>query len=336
MTQVTTTAMTVGIDLGDRYSQYCVLDAKGETTEEGRLKTTPQALEQRFASLTSFGHEVVVANPRKLRMIFSNEGKNDRFDAAQLARVARLDPALLHPIQHRGRRGRLDLALLQSRNLFVRVRSQLVSHVRSSVKSFGARLSGCSTSTFARRAAGQIPKDLRVALVPILRTIEVLSARIASYDRRIERMCQDKYPETSVLRQVNGVGAVTGLTYVLKLEDPRRFKSRAVGAYLGLRPKQKQSGERDPELRISKAGDRELRRLLVQSAQYILGPFGKDSDLRRFGQTIASRGGKIAKRRAVIAVARKLSVLLHHLWLTGEVYEPLRNSQRRRCRTQLA
>ena len=352
MSESNTSEMTIGIDLGDKHSQSCVLDAVGEVVEEARLMTTPAALRQRFAScppariaieasthspwvwalLTELGHEVLVANPRKLRMIFTSDSKTDRFDAAQLARVARLDPKLLHPIQHRGPRARADLGLLRSRDMLVRTRAHLVTHVRSSVKAFGARLSGCSTAAFGRRAARQVPRELRQALIPVLRTIEELSKRIARYERRIEMMCREQYPETRVLRQVDGVGPVTSLTYVLKLEDPRRFKSRSVGAWLGLRPKKKQSGSRDPELRISKAGDRELRRLLVQSAQYILGPFGKDSDLRRFGERIALRGGKAAKRRAVVAVARKLSVLLHSLWLTGEVYEPLRNARReRRC-----
>jgi transposase len=229
----------------------------------------------------------------------------------------------------------VDLAVVRARDGLVKARTQLVNHVRSSLKSFGERLTGCSTKTFGRRAAGQIPKELRPALVPILRTIDALSARIVAYEKRIESMCHETYPQTERLRQVSGVGPVTALSYVLSLDDPSRFStSRTVGAYLGLRPRQQQSGERDPDLRITKAGDRDLRRLLVQSAQYILGPFGKDSDLKRFGKAIASRGGKIAKRRAVIAVARKLSVLLHRLWLTGEVYEPLRNSERGKARTR--
>ena len=137
------------------------------------------------------------------------------------------------------------------------------------------------------------------------------------------------YPETELLRQVEGIGPLTALTFVLTLEDPSRFaKSRSVGAYLGLVPATDQSGDRDPQKRISKEGDEMMRRLLVGSAHYILGPLGSDSDLRRHGEKIASRGGKNSKKRAVVAVARKLSVLLHRLWVTGEVYEPLRNTHR--------
>lgn len=343
--------MTIGIDLGDRFSQICVLDEAGETIEEGRLAMTKSAVRQRFGHaphariaieagthspwvstlLTELGHEVIVANPRKLRMIFKSDNKNDRLDAEQLARVARMDPRLLSPIVHRSQRTRADLAVGRARDTLVSARTQLVNHVRGCLKSFAIRLPKCSTRTFPRRVVAAVPSELRAALVPVLRTIDELTKRIVAYEKQIEQLSKQRYPETQVLRQVNGVGAVTAFTYVLTLEDPGRFRtSRSVGAYLGLRPKQRQSGASDPELRISKAGDRDLRRLLVQSAQYILGPFGAESDLRRFGLRLASRGGKSAKRRAVVAVARKLSVLLHRLWLTGAVYEPSRSSERHR------
>jgi transposase len=315
----------------------------------GRAATMEAAVRQRFAHaprarialeagthspwvavlLEELGHEVIVANPRKLRLIFKNERKNDRADAEQLARVARMDPRLLSPIEHRSPAARQDLAVARSRATLVSARTGLVNHVRGCLKSFGIRLPKCSTRTFPRSVAGSVPRELRAAVVPVLRMIDELTQRIVAYEKRIERIAAERHPVTQVLRQVNGVGAVTAFTYVLTLEDPTRFAtSRSVGAFLGLRPKQRQSGQSDPQLRISKAGDRELRRLLVQSAQYILGPFGTDSDLRRFGLKLAGRGGKAAKRRAVVAVARKLSVLLHRLWLTGEVYEPLRASDR--------
>jgi transposase len=351
MTDVTTAAnrMTIGIDLGDRFSHFCVLDEAGETIEEGRLAMTEIAFRRRFetapaariaievgthspwvdALLTKLGHEVLVANPRKLRMIFKSDRKNDRLDAEQLARVARLDPKLLSPIAHRERSTRADLAVARARDTAVAARTRMVNHVRGCLKSFAVRLPKCSTRTFPRRVVAAVPKELRPALVPLLRMIGELTERIVAYEKRIERLSKERYPETALLRQVNGVGAVTALTFVLTLEEPRRFRSsRSVGAYLGLRPKQRQSGASDPELRISKAGDRDLRRLLVQSAQYMLGPFGCDSDLRRFGSKIAARGGKSAKRRAVVALARKLAVLLHRLWVTGEVYEPLRTATR--------
>jgi transposase len=212
------------------------------------------------------------------------------------------------------------MAIIRSRQALIGCRTQLVNHVRGTVKSFGGRLPKCPAVSFHNKAPEHIPEALRPALVPILETISSLTRRIRDYDR---------YPETDLLRQIEGIGPLTALTFVLTLEDPYRFeKSRSVGAYLGLVPATAQSGERDPQKRISKEGDEMLRKLLVGSAHYILGPFGSDSDLRRHGEKIASRGGKNAKKRAVVAVARKLSVLLHSLWMSGELYEPLRNTHR--------
>jgi transposase len=163
----------------------------------------------------------------------------------------------------------------------------------------------------------------------LVETVGSLTEKIKDYDRRIEELAAQRYPETRLLRQVSGVGSLTALTFVLTLEDPQRFaQSRSVGAYLGLAPGTEQSGEQDPQKRISGEGDEMLRRLLVSSAHYILVPFAPDSDLRRHGQKIAQSGGKNAKKRAVVAVARKLCVLLHRLWASGEVYEPLRNARR--------
>ena len=189
----------------------------------------------------------------------------------------------------------------------------------------------CPVRSFHKKAPEHIPEALWAALEPILETIGSLSERIRDYDRQLETVCQEYCPETELLRQVEGVGALTALTFVLTLEDPHRFESsRSVGAYLGLVPARDQSGDRDPQRRISKEGDEMLKSLLVGSAHYILAPFGSDSDLRRHGEKIASRGGKNAKKRAAVAVARKLSVLLHSLWVSAELYEPLRNTQRSR------
>jgi transposase len=342
--------VTAGLDLGDKHSYLCLLDTRsGEVLEEGRLPTTPGALGRRFEGLKPMriaievgthspwvsrllqecGHEVLVANARKLRLIHQNKRKTDKIDAQNLARLARLDPKLLAPLKHRDEHTQAHLALLRSREALVEARTQLVNHVRGSVKAFGARLPKCSTPTFHNKAAPEIPEELQEVLRPVLETIASLTERIKAYERKLEALAEERYPETKLLRQVRGVGPLTALAFVLTLENPKRFrKSRAVGAYLGLAPAKQQSGERDPQQRISKEGDQMLRRLLVGSAHYILGPFGEDSDLRRHGEKIARRGGKSAKKRAVVAVARKLSVLLHHLWISGEAYEPLYNARR--------
>ena len=274
-------------------------------------------------------HEVLVANARKLHLIYANKRKSDKLDAENLARLARVDPKLLYPLEHRSERSQAHLALLHSREVLVRSRTQLINHVRGTVKSFGDRLPKCSASSFHNKVADGIPERLREALEPILKTIASLSARIRDYERKLETLAQEHYQETELLRQVQGVGALTALAFVLTLEDPARFEqSRAVGAYLGLVPGKDQSGEHDPQRRITGEGDEMLRRLLVGSAHYILGPFARDSDLRRHGMKIAERGGKNAKKRAVVAVARKLSVVLHHLWVSEEVYDPLYNARR--------
>jgi transposase len=350
--------MTAGLDIGDKYSYLCLIDqADGEVIEEGRLRTTPDALRRRFASeqqlriaieagthspwvsrlLEECGHEVLVANARKLRFIYANKRKTDEVDAENLARLARVDPKLLHPLRHRGEGSQAHLAIIRSREALVSTRTQLVNHVRGAVKSFGARLPKCPARSFHKRAPEHIPEALLPALRPILEQIGSLTERIRQYDRKLEAIREEHYPETDLLRQVEGIGTLTALTFVLTLEDPYRFeRSRSVGAYLGLVPATDRSGDRDPQKRISKEGDEMLRRLLVGSSHYILGPFGSDSDLRRHGQKIASRGGKNAKKRAAVAVARKLSVLLHRLWVTGEVYDPLHNTHRRQEREEAA
>jgi transposase len=342
--------MTAGLDLGDKYSYLCLIDTEsGELIEESRLRTTPETFGRRFSSerslriaievgthspwvsriLEECGHEVLVANARKVRLIYGDKRKNDKLDAQNLARLARLDPKLLYPLRHRGEDSQTHLAIIRSREALVNSRMQLVNHVRGVVKSFGHRLPKCSARSFHKKVAEDLPKELMPALGPLLETIGELTERIREYERKLEEIATEHYPETKILRQVEGIGTLTALSFVLVLEDPHRFlKSRAVGAYLGLVPGEDRSGESDPQQRISKQGDEMLRRLMVGSAHYILGPFGSDSDLRRHGEKIAGRGGKNAKKRAVVAVARKLSVLLHRLWVTGEIYEPLYNARR--------
>jgi transposase len=257
-------------------------------------------------------------------LIAENDSKSDSVDAELLARLARIDPGLLKPIVHRGEQAQRDRILIQARDGFVRARTQLVNQVRGFSKSLGTRLSSCSTVTFTKKVRASEGEDLFPGLSTMLGMIDSLSEQIRGMDREIEKLSKERYPETQLLRQVPGVGPLTALCFVLTIEDPGRFaKSRSVGAYLGLRPRQRDSGEYHSQLRITKAGDRLLRRLLVTSAHYVLGPFGPDTDLRRVGLRLAERGGKAAKKRAVVAIARRLAVLLHRLWVTGEDYVPL-------------
>ena len=265
-----------------------------------------------------------MGNARKLRAIWDSAEKYDERDAEMLARIARFDPKLLYSVQHRGADAQADLAVVKARDLLVKGRTRLITHTRNSVKSLGHRLPKCSPESFHARVQDELPAELYPALIGIIEVVGRLNQQIRNYDEQIRGLCEEHYPETKHLRQITGVGAVTALAYVLTLEEPGRFKhSRQVGPFLGLTRRIDQSGQTDKQLPISKAGDEYLRRLLVGSAHYILGPFGPPCRLREHGERIAARGGKNAKKRAVVAVARKLAVLLHHLWKTGQVYEPM-------------
>ena len=341
--------LTVGLDLGDRNSWYCVLDEFGQIQLEQRVRTNAKTLREVFGEmphsrialeigthspwisrlLRELGHEVIVANARKVRLIGESRKKDDRLDAQTLARLARIDPELLSPVKHRSAQAQADLMMIRARAGLVRARTGLVNTARGLAKSYGERLRGCNVRNMNAEKAEGLSPELQRALAPLLAGIESVSERIAEYNERIEQLAQQSYPQVALLKQVKGVGTLIALTYMLTLEDPHRFrKSRDVGCYLGLQPGRRNSGQSEPQLHISKEGDPYLRTLLVQGAQHILGPFGVDCDLRRWGLKLAERGGRNGKKRAIVATARKLAVLLHRLWVSGEVYEPLHNSSR--------
>src|SRR6202166_2466577 len=339
--------LTIGLDLGDRTSHYCILDEAGNVILESNLPTTSNGIHQAFRriprsrialetgthspwvsrQLAQMGHEVIVAHARNVRLIGESSRKDDQFDARTLARLARIDPGLLGPVRHRSAQAQIHLTVIRARAALVSTRTALVNAARGLTKSYGGGLRKCGTGQMNREIAKGLSQELRDALDPLLAEIESLNERIAECDGRIEQIAKEVYPQVALLKQVKGVGPLIALTFVLTLDDPHRFRrSRDVGCFLGLRPGRRNSGMSEPQLHISKEGDRYLRTLLIQGAHYILGPFGQDSDLRRWGRRLAERGGKNAKKRAVVAVARKLAVLLHKLWVSGEVYEPLRNS----------
>ena len=339
--------VTIGMDVSDKRSHIVVLDEHGEVVVEDSVPTRKPAMRKRLSGfagariaievgphspwlsrvLADMELEVIVANPRRVGLIYGNDRKSDKQDALALARLARFDPALLHPVRHRREDTQAVLAILRAREALVRSRTLLINSVRGLVKASGGRLPKCSSESFHRHI-DDVPELLRDAVAPTMDVIECTSARIAEQDRLVHELCCDVYPETEMFTVIDGVGDITALTFLLTIEEPGRFRSsRQVGAYLGLRPRRDQSGEVDKELPITKAGDNRVRRLLVQAAHRILGPFGKDTDLRRWGLRLVERGGRGAKRKAVTAVARKLAVLMHRLWVTGEVYEPLRRAQ---------
>jgi transposase len=340
----TSSGVVMGIDIGDRFSHYSVIGATGSLLEEGRVATLAEPLSTLLSGrarlrvvietgthspwvsrlITAKGHEPIVANARKVKLISRSKNKRDRVDALTLARLGLAGRDLLAPVHHRSEQTQQRRAWLLSRDAAVRARTELINHVRGIVKSIGHRLPSCSAEAFPKQAKPNLPGALDATLSPLLAIVTSLTNTIRRYDHQIEALSRKHYPLAERLQQVPGVGPITALAYMLTIEDPTRFReSRTVGAYLGLVPATHQSGEQMPQMHITKEGDVLLRRLLVNAAQYILGRFGPDCDLRRYGLRIAERGRKIAKKRAVVAVARKLAVLLHKLWRDHVNYDPL-------------
>jgi transposase len=338
-------AKTIGLDLGDKTSRYCVVDHDGEVSGEGSVQTTKKGMTEKFGRLgrtriamevgthspwvsrllSSLGHEVIVANARQVRLITESTRKDDKLDARMLARLARIDPELLRPIRHRSEKAQEHLLAIRVRATLLDARTGLVNAARGFAKAAGERLPGCDADSLDVERMVTLPAGLQKRLRPLLEQIESLTIKIKEADQQLEQIARIEYPETKLLRQVSGVGVLIALTFVWTVEDSARFeKSRDVGCYVGLRPKRSESGQSQPELRITKEGDRYLRTLLVQGAHLILNRRGPDTDLKRWGLKLAARGGKNQKKRAVVAVARKLAILLHRLWVTAEVYQPLR------------
>jgi transposase len=346
-------SLVIGIDLGDRTSAYCIRTVGQEIILEGTVATKADAIVKAFQGLRRqrvvietgthsrwiaqllelLGQEVIVGNARKMKLISENHQKSDKVDARLLAKLGCVGLEWLYPVYVRSEETHSDLLLVRSREALVETRTALINHVRGTVKSFGSRVSQCGSEAFAETARQEVPRALQPALSGVLEILAELNEQIFHYDCQIRQICETKYQEaTKRLLQVNGVGPLTALTFVLTIEDKDRFeKSRDVGPYLGLIPKKRQSGERDPHLGITKAGDEMLRKLLVNCSHHILGQHGQDSDLRRWGLTVVrgaeKKGTKGSRKLAAAAVARKLAVLLHRLWVTGAEYEPLRNAK---------
>jgi transposase len=340
-TVVTQPNRTVGLDLGDRFCHYCVLDEEGEVMEEGRTKTEEGALRKHFENeermriamecgthspwisrlLEKLGHEVIVANARKLKAVTQEQVRDDRRDAEQLAQLAYANPKLLKGIRHRSAERQRDLTLIQARATLVGARTMIINATRGLVKSHGGRLPKCSTESFVDKTKPYLPAELAELIGPMINQVQALNEHIAKLDQLIEALAK-RYPEIRTLRTMPGVGPLVAATYVLTLNGANAVRhSRSAGAFLGLGRRKKQSGEQDPQCGITRAGNSYLRSLLVQSAHHILGHRGPDSALRRWGLKLAASGGQRGKKRAVVAVARKVAVILHCLWRSGQSYQ---------------
>jgi len=353
------TRLYVGIDLGDKKSRVCIVGEQGKMVSQEWVVTTPEALLKRFHGqpamdiamevgthsrwaselLGKCGHDVRVADARQLALISNSDAKSDKRDARTLAQLLRADPRLLSPIEHRAENLQMDLTVIRMRDNLIETRTRLISSVRGVVKATGARLPDCETTRFPQQVTDVIPEPLRAALAPMLEVIDQLNEQLYEYDCLLAHWALTRYTESSRLTQVKGVGTLTALTFMLTVGDKERFsRTRDIGSFLGLRPRLDQSGDSHPQLRITKAGDGLLRKTLVECAQYMLGPFGQDSDLRRWGLKMIENGNgsKRARQRAVVGVARRLAVLLMSLWKSGQSYDPLRHSRTQESSPEVA
>ena len=332
--------VTAGVDLGDRKSNVCLLNQAGEMVGEFEIETTPQGFERFFQALpkgrvgmevgthspwasrlvSQCGHEVIVANARKLS---KQRIKTDKRDARMLANKTYQQSEELRAIHHRSEQHQKDMVVVQVRAALVQTRTKLITTARGLVKGFGERLPAGDAGTVTEQLAGGLPDPIGDLIKPLLRQIESINLEMELLDDKIKELVE-QYPETKEMLKIRSVGPVTALTFVLTISDPKRFDaSRTVGVVLGMTPGKAQSGQLDPQLGISKAGNGYMRGLFVQCAHLVLSKRGGDSDIRRWGIKLMGDGtNRKAKKRAVIAVARKLAVLLHKLWVSQATYEP--------------
>jgi len=334
----------IGMDMGDKNNKAVGLSEDGEAVDRAEVPCTPEdvraylkrhpgallAIETgthcRWVSKLGLelGHEVLVGNARKLRMIWDSSRKNDWRDAEMLAKVARTDRSLLHPVTLRGDGDQRLMRLVKSRDLLVKGRTGIVNQIRGFCKSEGVRLPKCSAESFVR-LEHEVPPAVRAVTKPLFAILKELAKKIGLYDKMLADTVKRSHgEEAALLDTITGVGPVTTAAFLAAVGDVSTFGSaRDAGPYFGLVPRQDQSGQIDKQLRISKEGNEIVRRLLVTAANYIMGPFGKDSDLRRHGMRIAERGGKNARKRAKVAVARKLAVLMLAILKSRSAYRPL-------------
>lgn len=337
--------LTIGLDLGDRSTHVCVLDRDGEIVGETPLPTDRESIEALFNSVVAAQprvifevgsqsrwvqklarecgiNDILAVNPRKLALISKNLKKTDQNDAYLLARAGQALPELLSPIEHVSDEIYVERALMDSRLLLVQERTKLITRVRALAKTFGVKLQKCSTESFARNAPEQIPALLRPACHPLFALLELLDKQITAIEKACRKLIKEKYPIAAKLQRIGGVGEIVALYFVLAVADPSRIRNpRDIGAYFGLVPRKQQSGSSDPQLRITKAGNSGVRRLLVLAAHCLISR-GKDCALQRWALALCQRGGRNSKKRAIIALARKLAVVMLAIWKSGATYDP--------------
>lgn len=340
-------AIVVGVDVSEKHLNLCEIDGD-DAVCESRMANSSKKLLEHFQGkakrriiievgahtrwiaelLEQLGHQVLIVDPRRTKLISGSLYKDDRIDAMTLAMLGRDAPALLKTVPLRRLESQMVLTLVRARASAVKGRTRIVNTVRGVLKPYGYTIPKDSRgATFTAYIRETLDQALLRIVEPLLVLIETFNAQIKRYDDDVALVLPRLAPDTVHLTQINGVGALTVLYFVALIGDPHRFASnRDIGPYLGLCRKRQDSGDYKSELGITKAGDSLMRALLANCASYLLGPFGQDSDIRRWGLKKVGGGSRAEKKKAKIAVARKLAVVMLTLWKTGRPYTPFHKS----------
>lgn len=330
---------TIGADVSDRTTKICVM-TKAEGGErrivvETTCATTKAGFEEALSKFDrswpvvfetgthcrwmdrlfkEMGFKTIVGNPGKIPSITKSNTKNDRNDARELARLAIADPAMLHPVFLRDEVYQQMLRFHHSRNMLISQRTQTINQIRGFAKSMGHRIECSSTEKFHELSKADWPRELEECAWPLMGVLKTVNLKIKAYDRLIERLAErpEFKPMVERVRVVYGVGVIGSTVFVAAIGGrPDRFDhTRDIGAYLGMIPKQDQSGDDDKQLHITHAGADIVRATLVECAGVVMMSNAKDTDLKLKGLRIAMHGGGIAKKKAKVAVARALAVTM--------------------------
>lgn len=350
---------TIGIDVSDRTSKICVMqkmpDGERRIVIETTCATTREGFSEALSKLDrswpiafetgthcrwmdrhfkSLGFTTFIANPGKVPSISKSTTKNDRNDARELARLAIADVAMLHPVKLRDEVYQQMLRYHRGRNELICVRTKLISQLRGFAKSIGFRIEDCSTERFHKLSKGDWPVDLETVAWPLMDVIEVVNLKIKAFEKSIKDLSEQPEFKGMVdrVRLVYGVGDIGATAFVAAIGGyPDRFEhSRDAGCYLGLVPKQDQSGDKDKQLHITRAGSCLVRTVLIECAGVVLQSNAKETDLKLKGLRISMNGGLIARKKARTAVARGLAVtMLALLKNPDREYIPLSEEGRR-------
>lgn len=331
----------VGLDVSLKLTSICIVDRTGKVEREGVVTSDPEAIATfiklhashvvrigletgatstwLWTELNKIGLPVICIDARHAKAVLKMQiNKSDRNDAAGIARI--MQCGWYKEVSVKGLDSHATKALLVSRALLVKIKRDIENQIRGLLKNLGLVIGRAKANVFAARAAqlAQDRSELSAAVDPLLKAREAVEQQIADLDRKVLRLARNN-AQVRRFMTAPGVGPVTALCFLATIDDPARFKrSRSVGAYAGLTTRRYASGEIDWTGRISKCGDKMLRSYLYEAANVLLTRVAKWSALKAWGIRLAKRSGL---RKAKVAVARKLAVILHRMWIDGTEFK---------------